>query len=85
MRLERAIPNSTALLRGGLSSRRQRLVLAYIEELLAEEIALTAIARLARLSPYHFAHAFRNSFGVRQRVACRGYRAQELLLTQRWQ
>jgi AraC family transcriptional regulator len=83
MRLERTIPDSAALLRGGLTSRKQRLVLEYIEEHLAEEISVPALAKLARLSPYHFSRAFRNSFGMpphRYHRARRMNRAQELLL-----
>lgn len=72
--------------RGGLPARKQKLVLDYIEQHLAEEIALPALARLVRLSPYHFARAFRTSFGVpphRYHMARRMHRAEELLLSSR--
>lgn len=72
-----------APLRGGLPARKQKLVLDYIEQHLAEEILLPELARLARLSPYHFARAFRTSFGMpphRYHTARRMNRAEELLL-----
>ena len=37
---------------------------AYIEEHLAEQIPLATLARLVRLSPYHFCRAFKQSFGL---------------------
>jgi AraC family transcriptional regulator len=66
-----------------LSARKQKLIVEYIEQHVAEEISLRALARLANLSPYHFARAFRNSFGMpphRYHRARRMNRAQELLL-----
>ena len=50
--------------RGGLASWQMRVVSAYIEEHLIEEIPLIALARLARLSKHHFCRAFKQSFGV---------------------
>jgi AraC family transcriptional regulator len=50
--------------RGGLAPWQQRVVAAHIEEHVAEQIPLAALARLARLSPYHFSRAFKRSFGV---------------------
>ena len=69
--------------RGGLSARKQKLVAEYIEQQLAEEISLLALARLAELSPYHFARAFKHSFGVpphRYHMIRRMERARDLLL-----
>lgn len=69
--------------RGGLPARKQRLVLDYIEQHLAEEISVPVLASVARLSPYHFARAFRTSFGLpphRYHVARRMKRAEQLLL-----
>ncbi len=54
--------------RGGLAAWQQRLVIEYIEEHLAEEIPLTTLADLARLSPHHFCRAFKQSLG---RPPCR--------------
>jgi AraC family transcriptional regulator len=56
---------------------------AYIEQHLAEEISLLALAMLAKLSPYHFARAFRHSFGIpphRYHMVRRMNQARDLLL-----
>jgi AraC family transcriptional regulator len=50
--------------RGGLAAWQQRVVAAYIEDHLAESIPLATLAGLARLSPYHFSRAFKQSFGA---------------------
>jgi len=50
--------------KGGLAAWQQRIVAAYIEDHLAEQISLATLAGLARLSPYHFSRAFKQSFGV---------------------
>jgi AraC family transcriptional regulator len=49
--------------RGGLASWQQRIVTSYIEEHLAEQISLATLAHLARLSPYYFCRAFKQSLG----------------------
>ena len=36
----------------------------YIEEHLAEDPSLATLADVARLSPYHFVRAFKQSFGL---------------------
>jgi AraC family transcriptional regulator len=54
--------------RGGLATWQQRVVTEYIEEHLAEDIALTTLAGLARLSPHHFCRAFKHTLG---RPPCR--------------
>ena len=64
VRLNRAKPRSEAPVRGGLAAWQQRIVTAYVEEHLCEPIPLTRLARLARLSTYHFCRAFKQSFGV---------------------
>ena len=64
VRLNCAAGNGAALARGGLAAWQQRLVAAYIDEHLSEHISLAMLARLARLSPYHFSRAFKQSFGV---------------------
>ena len=53
-----------ALAKGGLAAWQQRVVTAYIEEHLAEPILLATLARLARLSPYYFCRAFKQSLGL---------------------
>ena len=50
--------------RGGLAGWQQRVVTAYIEEHLDEHVPLPVLAGLARLSPYHFSRAFKQSFGI---------------------
>jgi AraC family transcriptional regulator len=64
VRLNRATPRIEAPVRGGLAAWQQRIVTAYVEEHLCEPIPLTTLARLARLSTYHFCRAFKQSFGV---------------------
>lgn len=68
---------------GGLPGRRLKLILDYIEENLAQPIALRKLGELAGISTRHFERAFRQAIGVpphayvlRKRVA----RAQNLLL-----
>jgi AraC family transcriptional regulator len=50
--------------RGGLAAWQQRAVTDYIEEHLADPISLATLAALARLSPYYFCRAFKQSFGA---------------------
>jgi len=57
--LSRAPPRSV----GGLSSRRLRLVLEYIEDTLGQPIKLRELAALAGISARHFERAFRQSTG----------------------
>jgi AraC family transcriptional regulator len=49
--------------RGGLAAWQQRAVDEMIEEHLDEPLSLVALAELVRLSPRHFARAFKQSFG----------------------
>jgi len=49
--------------RGGLVAWQQRRVLEFMEEHLAEDFALGALADLVRLSPYHFVRSFKRSIG----------------------
>jgi AraC family transcriptional regulator len=50
--------------RGGLSERKLRAALEYIEENPDSELTLDAIAAVAHLSPYHFARMFKTSTGL---------------------
>jgi AraC family transcriptional regulator len=50
--------------RGGLACWQQKQVAAYIEEHVADDIQLSTLAKLARLSPYHFSRSFKRSFGM---------------------
>jgi len=70
--------------RGGLTARQQRRIADFIEEHLAEDLPLAALAALAGLSSYHFARAFKQSFGVpphRYHTGRRIERAKTLLRT----
>ena len=83
MQAEETTPSGTTRIRGGLSMRKQRQVVEYIEQHLAEEISILALANLAKLSPHHFARAFRYSFGLpphRYHMIRRMNRARDLLL-----
>jgi AraC family transcriptional regulator len=51
-------------MRGGLAAWQQRIVTAYIEEHLAEQVPLATLAQLVRLSPFYFCRAFKQSFGM---------------------
>lgn len=50
--------------RGGLSQRKLRADLEYIEEHLDSGITLDDLAAVAHLSPYHFARQFKTSTGL---------------------
>jgi AraC-like DNA-binding protein len=63
-RMDSAKSPVQAPFRGGLAAWQQRVAAAYIEEHLAEQISLKTLARLVRLSPYHFCRAFKQSFGL---------------------
>jgi AraC family transcriptional regulator len=64
IRLHAGEPATKPEVRGGLAAWQERTVVAYIEDHLAEPISLATLAQLARLSPYHFSRAFKQSFGV---------------------
>ena len=69
-------------IRGGLPPRAMRRVHEYIEGHLEETISIKALARIAGLSMYHFARAFKQSEGLTPHdylVQRRVRRAQELL------
>jgi len=71
-----------AMARGGLSGWQQKKVADFIDAHLAEDLRLSALAGLVDFSPYHFARAFKQSFGVpphRYHVGRRIERAKALL------
>lgn len=75
-------PARVRVSRGGLSGWQRKAVTDFIEANLGEVLRLTDLAQLARLSPFHFARAFKQSFGVpphRYHVGRRIARAKELL------
>ena len=54
----------------------------FVEENLARELKLSELAAIAELSPYHFARAFKQSFGIpphRYHTGRRIERAKEML------
>jgi AraC family transcriptional regulator len=68
--------------RGGLAGWQQKKIADYIEEHLDEEISLQHLAEIAQLSRYHFARAFKHSFGLpphRYHMSRRMERAKSLL------
>jgi AraC family transcriptional regulator len=64
IRLERTASAAARPLRGGLPVWQQKRVVEFIEEHLAEHVSLAALAGLVDLSLYHFARAFKQSFGA---------------------
>src|SRR5262249_22962722 len=48
--------------RGGLAPWQRNRVAEYIEEHLADDVPLATLAEVAKLSPFHFARAFKQSF-----------------------
>jgi len=50
--------------KGGLAAWRKKRLADYIEQHLAERISIVTLADIAGLSPYHFARAFKQSFGI---------------------
>jgi AraC family transcriptional regulator len=82
LRLEKSAVPSRASARGGLATWQQRRVAEFIEEHLGDEVSLSDLAQLVRLSPFHFARAFKQSFGVpphRYHIGRRMERAKDLL------
>jgi AraC family transcriptional regulator len=82
IRLERTASAVARPVRGGLLAWQQKRVVEFIEEHLAEQISLAALAELVDLSLYHFARAFTQSLGVpphRYHMARRMDRARSLL------
>jgi AraC family transcriptional regulator len=67
---------------GGLAGWQERATREYIETNLAKDITLVELAGVARLSPYHFARAFKTSVGAsphRYHLLRRVDRAKQLL------
>jgi AraC family transcriptional regulator len=62
-RMERGV-SQVPVFRGGLAGWQQKKVTEFIEGHLNEDIALQELASMVELSRYHFARAFKQSFGV---------------------
>lgn len=72
--------------RGGLAGWQRRRVVEYMAEHLGEDIPLSVLADVVRLSPYHFVRSFKRSFGKPPYKYWRGRqieRARELLANPR--
>jgi AraC-like DNA-binding protein len=81
-RLNGESPQPRIVNRGGLGGWQRKRVIDFIEENLANTVRLATLAGLVDLSPYHFARAFKQSFGVpphRYHVRQRIERAKALL------
>jgi AraC family transcriptional regulator len=81
-RLERTTSGTVRPLRSGLPAWQRKRVVEFIEEHLSEDISLATLAELVNLSRFHFARAFRQSFGLpphRYHSARRMGRAKTLL------
>ncbi len=64
MRLDAGAVPSAPAVHGGLAPWRHKRVTDFIEEHLAEELSLATLAGLVRLSPFHFARAFKQTLGT---------------------
>jgi AraC-like DNA-binding protein len=72
----------STLYRGGVSPRALQRVREFIEEHLDDNISIQTLAKVAGLSKYYFARAFKQSQGITPHdyvVRCRVRRVQELL------
>ena len=77
-------PIAMPRIRGGLSPKTLRRVQDHIAANLGQKVTNQALAEVAKLSPSHFARAFKDSQGVaphRYILECRVKRTQELLAT----
>jgi AraC family transcriptional regulator len=63
-RLERTTSPVMRPLSGGLPPWQRKRLVEFIEEHLSEQISLATLAELVNLSLFHFARAFKKSFGV---------------------
>lgn len=75
--LARAEGRVLNLERGALDATRQRRVMQYIEENVANKMRLDDMAAAAALSPFHFSRAFKKSYGVSPARYVLGRRIQE--------
>jgi AraC family transcriptional regulator len=63
-RLSNGKPPVQPQARGGLAAWQERIVASYVEEHLSEQISLSTLAQLVRLSGFYFCRAFKQSFGM---------------------
>jgi AraC family transcriptional regulator len=74
MRLNEGTAASRPASRGGLAAWQHKRLASFIEEHLADNVSLAALADVAQLSPYHFLRAFKQSFGEPPHRYCVGRR-----------
>jgi AraC family transcriptional regulator len=55
--------------RGGLAGWQKKRVVEYVEEHLSEDVLLSTLADVAGLSAFHFARAFKKTFGLPPHVS----------------
>jgi AraC family transcriptional regulator len=75
-------PRAQVICKGGIASRPLQRVIEYVNENLEEALSLAQLATIAKLSPHHFATAFKASTGrspYRYVIERRLDRARELL------
>jgi AraC family transcriptional regulator len=82
--LERAMSQQapSALQQGGLTARQVRIVTEYMEDHLAEKVAIADLAALLGLTRFHFIRSFQQSVGLPPHqflIRCRVERARGLL------
>ncbi|HEX3350093.1 MAG TPA: AraC family transcriptional regulator [Acetobacteraceae bacterium] len=63
-RVSTGVPAIDAPARGGLAPWQRRVALDYIEANVDQNIPMSKLSALARLSPHHFCRAFRQSVGM---------------------
>jgi len=63
-RVDEQFDREPTVTRGGLAGWQKRAVVDYIEEHLGEQVCLSTLAGLTRLSLHHFCRAFKQSFGI---------------------
>ena len=82
IRINGSRPAARAMARGGLSGWQQKKVAGFIDAHLADDVRLSTLAGLVDFSPFHFARAFKRSFGMpphRYHIGRRIERAKTLL------
>jgi AraC family transcriptional regulator len=82
LRLDRGLATGEPTRPGSLADWQSKRTAEYIEAHLGDRISLATLSAIARLSPYHFARAFKRSFGMpphRYHTARRIERAKMLL------
>jgi len=75
-------PRAPAIYKGGIAARPLQRVISYVNENLEEPLSLAELARVANLSPHHFATVFKASTGMsphRYVIEKRLERARDLL------